>query len=229
MPRKTVDIFTRGAVVRNLLKQEQERLIRPCRHLHLEVGHRESYHPICDKDYADRAPAKDVAVDVTAYDGPSSYCWLKCPEDCRHFEESSDFELTVSRCQFTNSTVMAEAYPHESNDDDSEGIVFGLPPEIRSMEAQPLAAEATEKSELEFPEKVTPAWLWQHVGVGIWITLIGALFSASFGGWVLGVKSTKLGLVQDWFEIEVRPVESNESEPAEVSESKPVEIKGGRN
>lgn len=149
---KNIDIWSKGEVASHLEGLVHAGQIRPCKSIYLEHGHVGAYYPRCKKDWAQRVPARNVFTDVTAYSGPSSYSWPKCPDNCPHFEESENFLLSASKDQY---------------DRGAEALV-GLP-----------VQEDESSSELEMPNKITIPWLVKHVEVSHWIAvviLVGTIF-----------------------------------------------------
>lgn len=64
--------------------------------------------------------------------------------------------------------------------------------------------------QLVAPEKVTIKWLYQHVGLNIWITGISVVI-ASF---LFGIQSSKLTLVKQMFSLENKAVKQLTNQPA---------------
>jgi hypothetical protein len=100
MRRDKIDIWSKGEVATYLGELAKAGQIKKCTHLMLEHGHANAYYPRCEKKWASRVSANNVPTDITAYNGPSSYSWPKCPEDCPHFIESENFISSVSRDQY---------------------------------------------------------------------------------------------------------------------------------
>ena len=100
MKRKIVDIWSKGEVVSYLNQLLNKNQIKPCLHLMLEHGHANAFYPHCTKKWASWESASNVQTDTTAYRGPSSYSWPRCPHDCPHFEKIENFTLSVSRDQY---------------------------------------------------------------------------------------------------------------------------------
>lgn len=178
-----LDIWSKGEVVRHLAKLVEQKQIMPCVHMGLEYGHAQAYYPRCNKEWASRKEANNVATDIAAYSGPSSYWWPVCPPDCPHFTQSSNFQLTASRDQYD------EGIP--SFDDNSE-------------ESRPLDIEPQVKKEpLVYPEKVTINWLLTHVDWKFWVacaTIIGTTFC-------LGVQASRISIVKEIFNLPQNQIE----------------------
>jgi hypothetical protein len=176
MPAK-VDIWSRGEVAAFLVELEKAGQIKPCKHLMLEHGHASAFYPRCKKEWASRVTARNVPIDITAYSGPSSYSWPKCPEDCPHFLQAENFLVSVSRDQYS---------PEETDPP---------PPQVEeplAMPVVPLPANSA-KADLSVPTHVTLRWLFQHVPIGLWISAV-ALLCAVF---VAGVQSSRLSFVRE--------------------------------
>lgn len=92
-----VDIGSKGEVISYLQQLIAVGQVKPCVHMMLEFGHAHAYYPRCEKKWASRVTARNVEIDITAYSGPSSYSWPKCPPDCPHFKQSSNFQITAAR------------------------------------------------------------------------------------------------------------------------------------
>jgi hypothetical protein len=177
-----IDIWSKGEVVRHLSTLVDEGQILPCKHISLEYGHAEAYYPRCNKKWASRVSAKNVPIDITAYNGPSSYHWPQCPQDCPHFQRSEDFQLTASRDQFDAGIPSVNTDSEESK-----------PISVESTIEQPVLEE------LQPPTKVTIGWLVTHVDWKHWVAAIVLLVSV----FVAGAQSTKLTVVQEVFGIKI--------------------------
>ncbi len=65
-----VDIWSMGEVVQHLQELIETEQAKPCHHLLVQRGHADAFYPRCKKDWASWEPAENVALDVTAYNGP---------------------------------------------------------------------------------------------------------------------------------------------------------------
>ncbi|RMH45687.1 MAG: hypothetical protein D6694_04415 [Gammaproteobacteria bacterium] len=92
-----VDIYSKGEVARYLTCLADQGQVQPCKKLIVKHGHAEAYYPECIEKLASRLPANNVATDPTAYAGPGSYDWPKCPSDCPRFEQVDDLFQSVIR------------------------------------------------------------------------------------------------------------------------------------
>ncbi|MBS1191388.1 MAG: hypothetical protein H6R10_3180, partial [Rhodocyclaceae bacterium] len=178
MPAK-IDIWSRGEVASYLAELENTGQIKPCKHLMLEYGHASAFYPRCEKKWASRIAARNVPLDITAYSGPSSYSWPKCPEDCPHFLQAENFLVSVSRDQYTQEEVKPNT-PHFE-----ETLVMQV------SQVAPVSA----KADLPVPERVTLRWLFQHVHVSLWVSAAGLLCAV----FVAGVQSSRLSIVREVF------------------------------
>lgn len=91
-----VDIWSQGEVVQYIEALIETGQAKPCTHLVVDKGYAGAFYPRCKKDWMSRVPADNVQLDITAYNGPSSYHWPLCPKDCQKFEASSNFVDTAS-------------------------------------------------------------------------------------------------------------------------------------
>lgn len=197
---KDIDIWSKGEVVRYLMHLVDQKQIRPCINMGLEYGHASAYYPRCSKEWASRKNAHNVATDITAYSGPSSYWWPVCPPDCLYFSLSDNFQLTASRDQF------------------DEGI---LSINENSEESKRLETGNQEKREpLVHPEKVTLYWLIKNVDWRFWITcatIIGATFCA-------GIQSSRLSFVREIFGLPSYQVEQPKEANHQIDQTKNTSV-----
>lgn len=197
-----VDIWSRGEVAAYLVELARTAQVKPCRHLALKRGHASAFYPKCKIDWASQVAARNVPIDTTAYSGPSSYSWPKCPEDCPHFIQAEDFLVSVSRDQYSQ--------------EDS-----GAP---RPQVAEPIATRIdyppgnSSKPTPAVPHRVTLRWLFQHVPVNLWLSAAALLCTAFFAG----VHSTRFHFVREVLGLTTAPLVANPEES--VSEkAKPIE------
>ena len=92
-----VDIYSKGEVARHLIDLAERGQVRPCKKLIVKRGHAKAFYPECIEKLASRILADNVTTDPTAYYGPSSYDWPKCPSDCPRFEQVDDLFQSVIR------------------------------------------------------------------------------------------------------------------------------------
>lgn len=180
-----VDIWSRGEVAAYLVDLEKSGQVKPCKQLMLEHGHASAFYPRCKKDWSSRVTARNVPIDITAYSGPSSYSWPKCPENCPHFLQAENFLVSVSRDQ----------YSEEETDPPPTQVEEPLAVPVASLPAN------ADTADLAIPTHVTLRWLFQHVPVRLWISAI-ALLCAVF---VAGVQSSRLSLIREVFGLTVAP------------------------
>jgi len=91
-----VDIWSKGEVVSRILALASSGQVKNCTHLVVKLGHANAFYPECEKNWASREPARDVALDPIAYNGPSAYDWPVCPQDCPEYSEASDFRRSLA-------------------------------------------------------------------------------------------------------------------------------------
>lgn len=201
MPAK-VDIWSRGEVAAYLVELEKAEQVKPCKHLMLEHGHASAFYPRCKKEWSSRVAARNVPIDITAYSGPSSYSWPKCPEDCPHFLRAENFLVSVSRDQYSQVEADTPTLQVE---------------EPVAMPHVPLPANAV-KVDLAVPERVTLRWLFQHVPVGLWLSGVFLLCTV----FVAGVQSSRLSFVREVFGLTGKPsVASTDTSVAAKAEPNP--------
>ena len=200
MPAK-IDIWSRGEVASYLTELEKAGQIKLCMHLMLEHGHASAFYPRCEKKWASRIAARNVPLDITAYSGPSSYFWPKCPGDCPHFLQAENFLVSVSRDQYTQEKVESNT-PH-----------FEEPLAMQSS----LPTSVSAKTDLPVPERVTLRWLFQHVPVGLWVSATALLFAV----FVAGVQSSRLSIAREVFGLPNEPSISTPS-PSTAAKQEPI-------
>ena len=170
-----VDIWSKGEVVQHLQELIETGQVKSCRHLVVQQGHADAYYPRCKKDWASREPADNVALDVTAYHGPSSYFWPKCPEGCPKFDESLMFVDTASGEKLGN-------------------------PLLGAPEDKP-AVKKKKRKELEMPLVVTLPWLAKHVSARQWFGAVLTALAILVTIFVFGLKASQWSFVQEMFEF----------------------------
>jgi len=161
MQNSKIDIWSKGEVASHLSQLADSGQIKKCKHLMLEYGHAKAYYPRCAKDWASREPARNVPLDRTAYSGPSSYFWPKCPTECPHFERAENFLVSVSRDQFDEGVTSI-----------NEESVEAQPTNEESAEAQPTVKEASEGYPA-LPDEITIS-PYKHP------TIVGAIITGLF-------------------------------------------------
>lgn len=90
--KESIDIFSKGEVASYLAHLSNKGQIKKCKYLGIKQGHARAFYPRCTKQWASHMSADNVYTDITAYDGPSSYSWPVCPEDCPHLLSVDDFK-----------------------------------------------------------------------------------------------------------------------------------------
>ena len=193
MPSK-IDIWSRGEVASYLAGLANTGQVKKCKHMRLEFGHARAFYPFCEKQWASFMPANNVPLDITAYNGPSSYSWPKCPPDCPYFDNVDNFLVSVSRDQNT-----------ESREREKMSDLSAVPAMHVPLPASPNGPP--------FPDRVTIRWLIQHVPVSYWVYAIGLLA----GAFMLGVQSARIVLVREIFGL-AAPMEV--TKPAAPNEAK---------
>ena len=168
-----IDIWSKGEVVSYLNKLVEEGQIKPCIKMRLKHGHAGAYYPRCREDWASRVNATNVPTDITAYSGPSSYSWPKCPDDCPHYVESLEFTKTASISLYASA-----------GDETIDNNHLEEQTELESLAPEPSS-------------KITISWLVKHVPISLWLTALGILG----GVFILGIEASNLQLVQDIFNL----------------------------
>ena len=107
--RGKLDIWSKGEVVAYVQNQERCGEVKDCALLKVEKGHTNAYYPRCLEDYASRERARNVVTDPTAYHGPSSYWWLRCPLDCPKYRQATDFVDSLTR-KPTNTALLPQIH-----------------------------------------------------------------------------------------------------------------------
>ncbi len=179
-----IDIGSKGEIARHLSALVDSDQIKPCIHMMLEDGPSNTYWPCCKKDWASRLPATNVHTDPAGYGGPSSYSWPRCPNDCPHFSASDDFAMSASRGPCDGWRTGDSLDPLATSELDRQ------------------------RSELVSPDKVTLAWLTQHVPVGLLLAAFGVLFACFVGG----IYAARLSFVQEIISIVAEPMEREADE-----------------
>jgi hypothetical protein len=219
MPTK-IDIWSRGEVATHLVTLERAGQIKPCKHMRLEYGHAAAFYPRCEMKWASRVSARNVPLDITAYNGPSSYSWPQCPSDCPHFVPAENFVLSVSRDQYTESETQAEKAPKT---DDIEAPSQQTPSGAGALETGEVSVEVRH---LPVPERVTLRWLYHHVPIPLWVSAL-ALLGASF---TAGIQASRLAFVRDVFGLPtiaqpIAPTPTSPKSEPDSSSKEPAPLK----
>jgi len=194
---RTVDIWSKGEVARYVGDLARTGRVKACEHLKLVRAYANTWRAHCDLDWASRIPANNVDLDVTGYNGPSSYDWPGCPTDCPHLKPTSDFMTSMlSNRRKPDEAVNSHPRRDPLSPDQPESTV----------------APCTTCGELSPPEKVTLPWLFRHVPVNLWLAAL-SLLAAAFAA---GVHASRFPIVRELFGLGQAPASVQEPE-------KPVE------
>lgn len=162
-----IDIYSRGEVASHLEKLMKAGQIKDCQNMQLEFGHARAFYPRCNLKWASRVSADNVPLDRTAYSGPSSYWWPRCPDNCPHYEKSKNFLLSVSRDQYSGA-----------DEEEKSRNLNGAVPVSESQ--TPLGLEP------DVPRVLTVKWLYENVPISWWKWIIGAVIAVSLAGVAVG-------------------------------------------
>lgn len=148
-----VDVHSKGEIAAFLDKWEKAGAVKKCMNLRLDAFPDGHYSVICTKDWASRVQGNNV--EYVHWDGTRlAYKWPKCPDNCPHFTESTEFLKTATRDQYD-----------EQN------------------QRRAIAIEATKTpkpQELLPPPKYTAYWVFKHGHISVWLWL-GSLLLGSLG------------------------------------------------
>ena len=105
-----VNIWSKGEVVNYLRSRFGQGLVKDCKLLKVERGHADAFYPKCLEDWASADPANNVETDLTAYNGPSSYHWPRCPKDCPKYVNADDFPESLAQDPHERSRQASQDY-----------------------------------------------------------------------------------------------------------------------
>ena len=152
-----IDIWSKGEVVsflEELLNKEQ---IQPCQNLKLKKGYMDAYYPECVGDWASWINASNVTTSPTAYHGPSSYQWPRCPKDCKGFQKTEDFVtslLNEVERKPQNPNIQSEhKYPDKSRIKLKDIFIIHGHDEVNKLRLQKLLRERFQLNPVILSEK----------------------------------------------------------------------------
>jgi len=162
-----IDIYSRGEVASHLEKLMKAGQIKDCLNMQLEYGHARAFYPRCNYKWASRVNADNVPLDRTAYSGPSSYWWPRCPVNCPHYDKSENFLLSVSRDQYSSA----------AEEKTSRDLIGAIPV---SESPAPVGLEP------DVPRVLTAKWLYEHVPISWWKWISGVVIAIFLTGVAVG-------------------------------------------